>query len=362
MNSISKILGSSKLIEDLRSLIETMAASDATVLILGESGTGKELVARNLHQLSSRSKHKFIPVNCAAIPRDLIESELFGHRKGSFTGAISDRLGRFELANGGTLFLDEIGDLPSEVQVKLLRVIQERVVDPIGSHKPTPIDVRIVSATHRDLEGEIKAGRFREDLFYRLNVLPIHTPPLRDRSEDLSILIDNFAKQLAQGENKPVVFADCMMDAFKKYSWPGNIRELSNICARLSTLYPGKKLLYSDVPQMMLPKGLRDKIKLNEESTTSELNPVEEVIMLAQGQEPSVKKTGQFGPPVSNSLSAFSMNMDLPLKERLAEIEKDFIKQALLESKGNVSKTARLLNVQRTTLIEKINKYSLDSS
>ena len=359
MNSLSKILGSSKLIQDLRSLIETMAASDATVLILGESGTGKELVARNLHQLSSRSRHKFVPVNCAAIPRDLIESELFGHRKGSFTGALSDRLGRFELANGGTLFLDEIGDLPSEVQVKLLRVIQERVVDPIGSHKPTPIDVRIVSATHRDLEGEIKAGRFREDLFYRLNVLPIYTPPLRERSEDLSILIDNFAMQLAKGENKPVMFADCMMEAFKQYSWPGNIRELSNICARLSTLYPGKRLFYKDVPQLMLPKGLRDKKKFAEEAR-NEQNPVEEVIMLAQAA--SVKKTEQSSTSVLGDLGSSSINEKLPLKERLAEIEKNIIKQALLESNGNVSKTARLLNVQRTTLIEKINKYALDSS
>lgn len=352
MNSLLKILGTSQLIKELRSLIETMAKSDATVLILGESGTGKELVARNLHQLSNRSKHKFIPVNCAAIPRDLIESELFGHRKGSFTGALSDRLGRFELANGGTLFLDEIGDLPTEVQVKLLRVIQERVVDPIGSHKPTPIDVRIVSATHRDLEGEIEAGRFREDLFYRLNVLPIHTPSLRDRSEDLTVLIDNFAKQFVKGDNVPVKFSDCLMRAFKHYSWPGNIRELSNICARLSTLYPGKHLFYKDVPQMMLPKGLRDKVKFLEESLDGEPNPVEEVIMLAQGA--SLKNQGL---TISDN-----KNKELPLKERLAEIEKNFIKDALLESEGNVSKTARLLSVQRTTLIEKINKYSLDSS
>ena len=352
MNPLSKILGSSQLIKDLRSLIETMASSDATVLILGESGTGKELVARNLHQLSNRFKHKFIPVNCAAIPRDLIESELFGHRKGSFTGALSDRLGRFELANGGTLFLDEIGDLPPEVQVKLLRVIQERVVDPIGSHKPSPIDVRIVSATHRDLEEEIKAGRFREDLFYRLNVLPVHTPALRNRSEDLSILIENFAKQFAKGQNQPIVFADCLMNAFKKYSWPGNIRELSNICARLSTLYPGKRLFYKDIPQMMLPKGLRNQEKLNEESDKNQSNPVEEVIMLAQGT--SVKNY--------DFVNKIPENKSLPLKERLAEIEKNFIKQALQESKGNVSKTARILSVQRTTLIEKINKYALDSS
>ncbi|OUW01424.1 MAG: sigma-54-dependent Fis family transcriptional regulator [Betaproteobacteria bacterium TMED156] len=351
MNSLSKILGVSSQIQELKNLIETMASSDATVLILGESGTGKELVARNLHNFSNRSRYKFVAVNCAAIPRDLIESELFGHRKGSFTGALSDRLGRFELANGGTLFLDEIGDLPSEVQVKLLRVIQERVVDPIGAHKSTPIDVRIISATHRDLEVEIKDGRFREDLFYRLNVLPIHTPPLRDRNEDLSILIENFANQFARKGGKPIKVDNSLMKAFKQYSWPGNIRELSNICARLSTLFPGKHLSYDDIPQPMLPKGLRGFTKFVKENIEVEKNPVEDLILLTQG---SSLKT----PDLDNILIG---NNELPLKERLADIEKNFIKQALVKSGGNVSKTARLLSVQRTTLIEKINKYSLDT-
>jgi len=255
------------------------------------------------------------------------------------------------LANGGTLFLDEIGDLPSEVQVKLLRVIQERVVDPIGAHKSTPIDVRIISATHRDLEVEIKDGRFREDLFYRLNVLPIHTPPLRDRNEDLSILIENFANQFARKGGKPIKVDNSLMKAFKQYSWPGNIRELSNICARLSTLFPGKHLSYDDIPQPMLPKGLRGFTKFVKENIEVEKNPVEDLILLTQG---SSLKT----PDLDNILIG---NNELPLKERLADIEKNFIKQALVKSGGNVSKTARLLSVQRTTLIEKINKYSLDT-
>ncbi len=352
MNSFSKILGISPAITELKALIETLAESDASVLILGESGTGKELVARNLHNFSNRSKRKFIPVNCAAIPKDLIESELFGHRKGSFTGALADKLGRFELANGGTLFLDEIGDLPAEVQVKLLRVIQERVVDPIGAHKPSPIDVRIVSATHRDLEAEIKSGRFREDLFYRLNVLPVHTPALRDRLEDLPILIENFANQFAKKGNKPITVGKTLMEAFTKYSWPGNIRELSNICARLSTLYPEKELFFSDISQQMLPRGLRDFTEANKSKTVETTNPIEDLIVSTHGSS-------------INGLSIPNSQPDkneVPLKERLAEIEKKFIKDALLQSNGNVSKTARKLSVQRTTLIEKINKYSLDTS
>ncbi|MEN9768416.1 MAG: Nitrogen assimilation regulatory protein, partial [Pseudomonadota bacterium] len=178
-------IGKSPAAQAVRTLIDRVANSQATVLITGESGTGKELVARALHEQSQRHGGNFVPINCAAIPKDLIESELFGHRKGAFTGAMADRVGRFELAHGGTIFLDEIGDLPLDMQVKLLRVLQERQVDPVGGSKPVAIDVRVVAATHRDLEAEIAAGRFREDLYYRLNVLPLHTCPLRERPEDL---------------------------------------------------------------------------------------------------------------------------------------------------------------------------------
>ncbi len=197
------ILGKSPLIDGLRALIATVAPADATVLVHGESGTGKELVARALHAQSARAEARFVPVNCGAIPRDLVESELFGHRKGSFTGAIADRPGRFELAHGGTLFLDEIGDLPLDIQVKLLRVLQERLIDPVGSVKSVPVDVRVVAATHKDLEAEVAAGRFREDLYYRLNVLPLHTPALRERPEDIEDLCAFYAEHHAPAGKGP---------------------------------------------------------------------------------------------------------------------------------------------------------------
>ena len=350
----SQILGNSPSVIELKELIDTVAVSDTSVLISGESGTGKELIAKNLHSLSRRSRHKFIAVNCAAIPRDLIESELFGHRKGSFTGAIGDRLGRFELANGGTLFLDEIGDLPQDVQVKLLRVLQERVIDPIGSIKPKPIDVRIISATHKDLEAEILSGGFREDLYYRLNVLPINSPPLRKRRADIVLLFEHFSKMHSKNVTGNITLAPCLINAFESYNWPGNIRELSNISARLTTLYPGKKgLRVVDVSEAMLPTGLR-KFLGAEQRDKAESNRVEDLISLAQGNDMNVIQNTQ-----EEELDK-SLHDDKSLKEKLAEFEKKLIKQALIESEGNVTKTAKSLNVQRTTLIEKINKYSIN--
>ncbi|MDA9689915.1 sigma-54 dependent transcriptional regulator [Betaproteobacteria bacterium] len=350
----SQILGNSSSVIELKKLIDTVAVSDTSVLISGESGTGKELIAKNLHSLSRRSRHKFIAVNCAAIPRDLIESELFGHKKGSFTGAIGDRLGRFELANGGTLFLDEIGDLPQDVQVKLLRVLQERVIDPIGSIKPKPIDVRIISATHKDLESEILSGGFREDLFYRLNVLPIISPPLRERRADIVLLFEHFSKIHSKNQMDNITLAPCLVNAFESYNWPGNIRELSNISARLTTLYPGKKGLRAvDVPETMLPSGLRKLIGTTQMEKT-ENNRVENLISLAQGNDVNIVQRTQ-EEALDNSIGSSKS-----LKEKLAEFEIKLIKQALIESEGNVTKTARTLNVQRTTLIEKINKYSIN--
>ena len=350
----SQILGNSSSVIELKKLIDTVAVSDTSVLISGESGTGKELIAKNLHSLSRRSRHKFIAVNCAAIPRDLIESELFGHRKGSFTGAIGDRLGRFELANGGTLFLDEIGDLPQDVQVKLLRVLQERVIDPIGSIKPKPIDVRIISATHKDLEAEILSGSFREDLYYRLNVLPIISPPLRKRRVDIVLLFEHFSKIHSKNVTGNITLAPCLINAFESYNWPGNIRELSNISARLTTLYPGKKgLRVVDISENMLPNGLR-KFLGTEQRDKAESNRVEDLISLAQGNDMNVVQNTQ-----EEELDK-SRHDDKSLKEKLAEFEKKLIKQALIESEGNVTKTAKSLNVQRTTLIEKINKYSIN--
>lgn len=369
-------IGASAGAEAIRHLIERVASSTATVLITGESGTGKELVARALHDQSDRSGGNFVPINCAAIPKDLLESELFGHRKGAFTGAMADRIGRFELAHGGTIFLDEIGDLSLDMQVKLLRVLQERTVDPVGGLKSVEVDVRVVAATHRDLEAEIEAGRFREDLYYRLNVLPLNTPALRQRTQDVPALLAHFAEHFAVNGQTPISFTADFIEALKDYAWPGNVRELSNLVDRFNTLFSGQLLSLATVPSSLLPKGLRtlqaqrvstpiaDALEIvsplsakdmlqsaNAEVMNPFANPappltmdlhneVEDIIMLAQGL-PSLPPEG------------------LSLKDRLADIERDLIVQALNRTDGNVSQTARLLNLQRTTLIEKLNKYDL---
>lgn len=360
LNALNSIIGTSPPTLSLKRLIESVAHSDATVLIIGESGTGKELVAKSLHDCSARAQKNLVPVNCGAIPRELIESELFGHKRGSFTGAVADRMGRFELAHGGTLFLDEIGDLALDMQVKLLRAIQERVVEPVGGGKPIKVDVRVVAATHKDLEEEVEAGRFREDLYYRLNVLPLTTPPLRERREDVPMLSRHFATLHASNGHRPIEPSPALLEEFMAYHWPGNIRELSNVIARFSALFAGRKVCYGDIPQDMLPRGLRDrtpKVTPNTAAPTPEgaaaldqadapmrgssaPNPIEDLICLAQGS-PLVVLDG------------------VPLKKRLTDIERSLIEQALEQADGNVSKTARILSVQRTTLIEKINKYDL---
>ena len=354
----------------LRALIATVANSQATVLISGESGTGKELIARALHDESDRAGSRFVPVNCAAIPRELVEAELFGHRKGAFTGAVGDRVGRFELAHGGTLFLDEIGDLPLDIQVKLLRVLQERAVDPVGAMKAVEVDVRVVAASHKDLEAEVKAGRFREDLFYRLNVLPLQSPPLRRRVDDIPEFAAFHAKRLAPKGRDAIHFSPDMLLALKSYNWPGNVRELINLVDRFTALFPGQEIGLRTVPVAMLPKGLaalRDELfgkiaasnvltlfpevpeeareSLSEldaatQATADDDNAVQDIIMLAQGLD-ELPSEG------------------IQLKQRMAEIERNYIAQALELSEGNVSKTAKLLSLQRTTLIEKINKYEL---
>ena len=364
------IIGRGEEMRALRALIATVANSQATVLISGESGTGKELIARALHDESDRAGSRFVPVNCAAIPRELVEAELFGHRKGAFTGAVGDRVGRFELAHGGTLFLDEIGDLPLDIQVKLLRVLQERAVDPVGAMKAVEVDVRVVAASHKDLEAEVKAGRFREDLFYRLNVLPLQSPPLRRRVDDIPELAAFHAKRLAPKGRDAIHFSPDMLLALKSYNWPGNVRELINLVDRFTALFPGQEIGLRTVPAAMLPKGLaalRDELfgkiaasnvltlfpevpeeareSLSEldaaiQATADDDNAVQDIIMLAQGLDEL---------PIEG----------IQLKQRMAEIERNYIAQALELSEGNVSKTAKLLSLQRTTLIEKINKYEL---
>jgi sigma-54 specific flagellar transcriptional regulator A len=360
-------IGQSAAAKAVRDLVARVANSSATVLITGESGTGKELVARALHDDSVRSNGNFVPINCAAIPKDLLESELFGHRKGAFTGAVADRVGRFELAHGGTIFLDEIGDLSLDMQVKLLRVLQERTIDPVGGLRPVQVNVRVVAATHRDLETEMQAGRFREDLYYRLNVLPLHTSPLRERSEDVPELLRYFAGRFAMPGRPAVTFTDDFLQALKDYHWPGNVRELSNLVDRFSTLCESQLLALRTITPNLLPRGLaaiqaercpeplagdlqaavlsahNAMVEALDEAAaeTEDDNQIEDLIMLAQGAMPTLPAGG------------------VSLKDRLAEIERDLISQALSRTDGNVSQTARLLSLQRTTLIEKIHKYAL---
>ena len=369
-------IGASPSAEAIRNLIERVASSNATVLITGESGTGKELVARALHDQSDRCGGNFVPINCAAIPKDLLESELFGHRKGAFTGAMADRIGRFELAHGGTIFLDEIGDLSLDMQVKLLRVLQERTVDPVGALKSVAVDVRVVAATHRDLEAEIEAGRFREDLYYRLNVLPLNTPALRQRAQDVPALLTHFAEYFAAKGQTPISFAVDFMEALKDYSWPGNVRELSNLVDRFNTLFNGQTLTLATVPSSLLPKGLR---VLQAERVTTPLIDSLEIVAPISNHDLHQSANAEVMNPFANPSPPAAMDMHnevqdiimlaqglpslppegLSLKDRLADIERDLILQALNRTDGNVSQTARLLNLQRTTLIEKLNKYDL---
>src|SRR6185503_13661666 len=247
-------VGNSVAVNELDVLMRQVARYDSTVLIQGESGCGKELVARRIHELSPRAKGPFVPVNCGAIPRDLLESELFGPEKGAFTGALTTRIGRFELADGGTLFLDEIGDMSFDMQVKLLRVLQERAFERVGSGERRRANVRIVAATHRDLEARARAGEFREDLFFRLNVFPIVVPPLRERGDDLPALIDDLVRRGTADGRPSIRFTRTALDCLAAYSWPGNVRELENLIERLAILYPGQTI---DRDQLPAPIGER---------------------------------------------------------------------------------------------------------
>jgi len=378
---INTIIGVSPEIKALRELIKTLGPSDSTVLILGESGTGKELVAKALHECSSRAKGPFIPVNCGAIPKDLLESELFGHKRGSFTGAISDRKGRFQLADKGTLFLDEIGDMSMDLQVKLLRVLQERKVDPVGSLGAIPIDVRVIAATHQNIESLIDEGRFRKDLYYRLNVMPVEVQPLAERVKDIPVLIEHFARQQAQGAKVPISISQASMELLSNYEWPGNVRELSNLIDRYTTLYAGQEVDLRSVPASMVPAGIkklmeRDCIGVPNRSqlgsietkpSARKLKFVKEENFRLSSIKTKEKEISILDSPIEEVQRVIALaqgGQDFPdegveLKQRLLEIETHLISEALSKAKGNVSKTARLLSLQRTTLIEKINKYGI---
>ena len=363
----STMIGQSAAIELVRDMIGTLANSSSTVLITGESGTGKELAAQALHLQGARKASQFVPINCGAIPKDLIESELFGHTKGSFTGALTDRRGRFEIADGGTLFLDEIGELPLDMQVKLLRCLQERSVVPLGSSKAISFDVRIVAATNRDLDDEVAAGRFREDLYYRLNVLPLKLAPLRERKDDIPDLLKHFSLKFAQEGVPPISFAPNLLTALQNYDWPGNIRELSNLVDRFSTLFAGQKLSLDAIPAWLLPKGLAG------ESTQTvwipkpvrAVEPEPDILLMVQemsGDLPAVAAIESSEGPEPTAEDVHVLPADgISLKDCLMDIERNYIVQAMQRSQNNVSQAARLLGLQRTTLIEKINKLGLKS-
>lgn len=317
-----RLTGNSQAIRGVRKLIEQVSDFDTSVLITGETGTGKELVARTIHDLSERSDKPLVPINCGAIPSELLESELFGHEKGAFTGAINARKGRFELAEGGTLFLDEIGDMSLPMQAKLLRVLQERSYERLGSNETRQCNVRIIAATHRDLPDAISKGEFREDLYYRLNVFPIEMPPLCKRASDLPALLDELLIQ-HQGEGKVRLrLSEDAVRALSNYSWPGNIRELSNLVERLAILHPSGEVSLTDLPKKYL------------ETPFPSGDP---------SQSPDTK--AEFD--------------NLNLKDHLQQIERDLIHKAMQESAGVVAKAARLLNLRRTTLVEKLSKHEL---
>jgi sigma-54 specific flagellar transcriptional regulator A len=303
----TQIIGQSRATQFLRELIQTLAASSSTALVTGESGTGKELVAQALHAQGPRAGGPFVPINCGAIPRELIESELFGHRKGAFTGAVADRLGRFELAHGGTLFLDEIGDLPMDMQVKLLRVLQERCLLPVGASREVPVDVRVVAATHKNLESEVAAGRFREDLYYRINVLPITTTALRERPDDIAALLQFYAQKHTLPGNRPLKFAPDMLLMLQAYAWPGNVRELSNLVDRFSTLYPSQTLQVHTVPACMMPSAETNSVVSTSAPRALQMRRKTELVTPAMGAR---KRTGRSARGVKPGCAmALSMGM-----------------------------------------------------
>lgn len=323
-NGFLQIIGTSQAIKQIYDLTSKVSNCQSTVLILGESGTGKELIAKAIHYNSDRAEKPFIPVNCGAIPTELLESELFGHEKGAFTNAIATRIGRFELADGGTIFLDEIGEMPPILQVKLLRVIQERSFERIGGAKTVNVDVRIVAATNRNLDEAVKEGRFREDLFYRLNVIPIEIPPLRERKEDIPLLCAFFVEKHAKRFGRPpMTISSEAMRLLTHYPWPGNVRELENTIERLLVLKDNNMVTPLDLPEKMTGQRI------------SEMPDLE----------------------MDDDLNPFVGGVDL--NAALEGYEKRLILHALELHNGVKSQAARYLNINRTTLIEKMKRLSL---
>jgi sigma-54 specific flagellar transcriptional regulator A len=344
----SRFVGVSPATLHVRDLVARVSTTDATVLIQGESGTGKEVVAKLVHDLSDRSTGPFIPINCGAIPGELLESELFGHEKGSFTGAVSARKGRFELAEGGTLFLDEIGDMPFAMQVKLLRVLQEKSYERVGGIKSISCDVRIIAATHQNLEIKIEENLFRADLYYRLSIFPIEIPPLRERHGDIPTLITAFLKSSKAEGRGSIEFSDEAVGQLESYEWPGNVRELSNLIERLMVLYPNQLIGEGELP-------------LRYRSTSF----VENSAMIDSPQLDLLEQRAVdelFAPvaplPTDGSLSVI-LDEPIDLKAKLAELEHDLIIAALDQTDWITAHAANWLKLQRTTLVEKMRKHGI---
>lgn len=352
------LIGKSEQIQIVRRLVEQVAPTDATVLILGESGTGKEVVARNVHFLSERKDGPFIPVNCGAIPGELLESELFGHEKGAFTGAISARKGRFELAEGGTLFLDEIGDMPLQMQVKLLRVLQERTFERVGGNKPLQCNVRIIAATHRNLETMISEDKFREDLYYRLNVFPIDSPALRQRKDDIPLLLQELNSRIQGDGVESVRFTEQAIASLMEHEWAGNVRELSNLVERLTILYPGQIVDIADLPE----KYQYGDVQAYEPDYPEEMLEREafnELFAEAAAQEPEEDVNEQSHDGLNGMVSSSLPEEGVNLKEYLSELEVNLIRQALEHQDWVVARAADKLGMRRTTLVEKMRKYDI---
>jgi len=329
------LVGNSQAIKSVREMMSQVADKDVTVLVTGESGTGKEVVARNLHYHSARREGPFVPVNCGAIPAELLESELFGHEKGAFTGAISSRAGRFEMAEGGTLFLDEIGDMPLNMQVKILRVLQEKCFERVGGNKSQKTNVRIIAATHRNLENMIEAGTFREDLYYRLNVFPIEMPSLNERREDIPVLLNEILARLENDKRGSVRFNSKAIMSLCQHPWSGNVRELANLVERMAIMHPYGVIGVSDLP-----------LKYRHVEDSDERLIIEEVATAL----PAV---------VNMNATALLPESGIDLKEYLTGLEQDLIQQALDDSGGVVARAADRLTIRRTTLVEKMRKYGL---
>ena len=340
-NLFRSLVGTSRAIQQVRQMMQQVADTEASVLILGESGTGKEVVARNLHYHSKRREAPFVPINCGAIPAELLESELFGHEKGAFTGAITSRAGRFELANGGTLFLDEIGDMPLSMQVKLLRVLQERTYERVGSNKTQSADVRIIAATHKNLEEMIEAGSFREDLYYRLNVFPIEMAPLRERIEDIPLLMNELISRMEHEKRGSIRFNSAAIMSLCRHDWAGNVRELANLVERMAIMHP-----YGVIGVGELPKKFRHVDDEDEDLTASLREDLEERAAIIAGL-----------PGVNTPAMLPAEGLDL--KDYLGNLEQGLIQQALDDASGVVARAAERLRIRRTTLVEKMRKYGM---